>query len=77
VGTHLYLAGWELTQSKMNEHKEYTILVKLNAKHRNRAKTQARVLGIRLSELYRQALTSGLNEIQDEDALERIKNIPA
>jgi hypothetical protein len=61
----------------MNEHKEYTILVKLNSEHRNRAKTQARVLGIRLSEHYRQALTSGLNEIQNEDALERIKNIPA
>lgn len=58
-------------------NKEYTILVKINAELRDAAKAQSRLLGIRLSELYRQALTIGLNEIQNEDALERIKNIPA
>jgi len=60
----------------MND-KEYTILVKISAELRDAAKAQSRVLGIRLSELYRQALTSGLNEFQNTDALERIKNIPA
>jgi len=60
----------------MND-KEYIILVRLNGELRNTAKAQARVLGIRLSELYRQALTSGLNEFQNADALDRIKNIPA
>lgn len=60
----------------MNE-KEYTVLIKLDNETRDKAKTQARLLGIRLSEHYRKTLTSGLNEFQNADLLEEIKQISA
>jgi hypothetical protein len=56
----------------MNEH-THRVLVEVDNATRDKAKTQARLLGIRLSELYRQALATGLNESQNDDALERIK----
>lgn len=56
--------------------KNYTVLVKIDALLRDRAKAQARLMGVRLSEHYRHALTNGLNEFQNEDVLERIKNCP-
>jgi hypothetical protein len=67
---------WLECQTTMNEN-THRVLVKLDNETRDKAKTQARLLGVRLSEHYRQALTTGLNEFQNADALERIKNIPA
>tara|TARA_R100000808_G_C2118497_1_gene130400 strand:- start:157 stop:339 length:183 start_codon:yes stop_codon:yes gene_type:complete len=60
----------------MNE-KNHKVLVKLDDETRDKAKTQARLLGIRLSEHYRQTLTTGLNEFQNADVLEQIKKLPA
>jgi len=59
----------------MNEN-THRVLVKLDNKTRNKAKTQARLLGIRLSEHYRQTLIAGLNEFQNADLLEEIKRMP-
>jgi hypothetical protein len=59
----------------MNEN-THRVLVQLDNKTRDKAKTQARLLGVRLSEHYRMTLTNGLNEFQNEDVLERIKNYP-
>jgi len=67
VGTH---------PCTMNE-KNHKVLVKLDDETRDKAKTQARLLGIRLSEHYRQTLTTGLNEFQNADVLEQIKKLPA
>jgi len=67
VGTHPYT---------MNEN-THRVLVKLDDETRDKAKTQARLLGIRLSEHYRQTLTTGLNEFQNADVLEQIKKLPA
>lgn len=60
----------------MNE-KEYTVLIKLDNETRDKAKTQARLLGIRLSEHYRKVLTAGLNEFQNANLLEEIKQMSA
>tara|TARA_B100000700_G_scaffold146518_1_gene163112 strand:- start:1371 stop:1553 length:183 start_codon:yes stop_codon:yes gene_type:complete len=60
----------------MNEN-THRVLVKLDDETRDKAKTQARLLGIRLSEHYRQTLTTGLNEFQNADVLEQIKKLPA
>ena len=60
----------------MNEN-THRVLVQLDNETRDKAKTQARLLGIRLSEHYRKTLTSGLNEFQNADLLEEIKRIPA
>ena len=59
----------------MNE-KNHKVLVKLDDETRDKAKTQARLLGIRLSEHYRKTLTAGLNEFQNADVLEQIKKLP-
>lgn len=59
----------------MNE-KNHKVLVKLDDETRDKAKTQARLLGIRLSEHYRKTLTTGLNEFQNADVLEQIKKLP-
>ena len=59
----------------MNE-KNHKVLVKLDDETRDKAKTQARLLGIRLSEHYRKTLTAGLNEYQNADVLEQIKKLP-
>ncbi len=67
MGTHPYT---------MNEN-THRVLVKLDDETRDKAKTQARLLGIRLSEHYRQTLTTGLNEFQNADVLEQIKKLPA
>ena len=50
--------------------------MKLDNETRDKAKAQARLLGVRLSEHYHMTLTNGLNEFQTEDVLERIKNYP-
>tara|TARA_Y100000310_G_scaffold50338_2_gene46382 strand:- start:2237 stop:2419 length:183 start_codon:yes stop_codon:yes gene_type:complete len=60
----------------MNEN-THRVLVQLDNETRDKAKTQARLLGIRLSEHYRKTLTSGLNEFQNADLLEEIKQISA
>ena len=67
MGTHPYT---------MNEN-THRVLVKLDDETRDKAKTQARLLGIRLSEHYRQTLTTGLNEFQNAEVLEQIKKLPA
>ena len=67
MGTHPYT---------MNEN-THRVLVKLDDETRDKAKTQARLLGIRLSEHYRQTLTTGLNEFQNTEVLEQIKKLPA
>jgi len=59
----------------MNEN-THRVLVKLDNETRDKAKAQARLLGVRLSEHYHMTLTNGLNEFQNEDVLERIKNYP-
>ena len=59
----------------MNEN-PHRVLVKLDNETRDKAKTQARLLGIRLSEHYRKTLTAGLNEFQNADVLEQIKKLP-
>ena len=59
----------------MNEN-THRVLVKLDNETRDKAKTQARLLGIRLSEHYRKTLTTGLNEFQNADVLEQIKKLP-
>ena len=64
-------------ESDTMSEKEYTVLIKLDNETRDKAKTQARLLGIRLSEHYRNTLTSGLNEFQNADLLEEIKQISA
>ena len=59
----------------MNEN-THRVLVKLDNETRDKAKPQARLLGIRLSEHYRKTLTAGLNEFQNADVLEQIKKLP-
>jgi hypothetical protein len=59
----------------MNEN-THRVLVKLDNETRDKAKTQARLLGVRLSEHYRKTLTAGLNEFQNADLLEKIKQMP-
>ena len=59
----------------MNEN-THRVLVKLDNETRDKAKTQARLLGIRLSEHYRKTLPAGLNEFQNADVLEQIKKLP-
>ena len=66
VGTH---------PCTMNEN-THRVLVKLDNETRDKAKTQARLLGIRLSEHYRKILTTGLNEFQNAEVLEQIKKLP-
>ena len=50
--------------------------MQLDNETRDKAKTQARLLGVRLSEHYRKTLTAGLNEFQNADLLEKIKQMP-
>lgn len=59
----------------MNEN-THRVLVKLDNETRDKAKAQARLLGVRLSEHYRKTLTAGLNKFEDADLLSEIKQMP-
>ena len=72
---HLFGSAEPARPNTMNEN-THRVLVKLDNETRDKAKTQARLLGVRLSEHYRKTLTAGLNEFQNADLLEKIKEMP-